>query len=156
MEDLLQSVLEILVRRTGQLQALEQALLEGQAALVESSLERMDRVQSLQQSLCQQLVVSGADLNSAFQALQSAAQPGGGISSELQRMGPGVVARIERVQAAHDRIQSRVRELTGVQQALVRRSEHTLQALQRALLNRHPRYRNAGAGVIGAYSAMQE
>lgn len=156
MEDLLQSVLEILVRRTGQLQALEQALLEGQAALVESSLERMDQAQSLQRSICQQLAASGVELDPAFQALRSTVQPGGDLSSELQRMGPGVVARVERVVATHDRVQARVRELTGIQRALVRRSERTLQALEKAFTKCRPRYQSAGAGVIGAYSAMQE
>ncbi len=156
MEDLLQSLLEILVRRTGQLQALEQALLEGQAAMLESAVERMDRAQSLQRSLCQQLAASGVNLHPAFQALQSAAQPGGGLPSELQRMGPGVVARVERVMATHNRAQTRVRELAGIQQALVRRSELTLQALEKGFAKSRPRYQSADTGVIGAYSAMQE
>lgn len=155
MEDLLQSVLEILVRRTGQLQALEQALLDGQAAIVESSLDRMERSQDLQRTICQQLAASEAELNSAFHSLQAAAEAGGGVHLELERMGPGIVGRVERILRAHDRLQAKVRELAGIQQALLRRSERTLRGLQSMIASQHPRYRNAAAGAAGAYSAMQ-
>ena len=156
MEDLLQSVLDLLAQRTGQLQSLEQALLDGQSAIVDSSLERMEQAQERQRSLCREIAQSDTELNSAFQALQKAAEAEGGVSQALGRMGPGVVSRVERAVATHDRLQAKVRSLNGVQQALLRRSERTVQVMQLVMARRNPRSRSAAAGVIGAYSAMQE
>lgn len=155
MEDLLQSVLEPLLRRASQLQTLEQALLQGQTAMVESSLERMQQAQDLQQSICRQLTESSTLLDSAIRNFQAAAEPGGGVQAELDRMGPGIIGRLDRAVLAHHRLQVRVRELSGIQQALLRRSERTIRAMQNLVASQHPRYGKVSTGVAGAYAAMQ-
>lgn len=156
MEDLLQSVLDILVQRTERLQALQQSLLEEQSALVESALDRMERALQVQQTLCLQIAELDEKLNPAIQALQAAAGGEDGLEMAMERMGPGVVARVERILLAHQRLQVQVHKLTQVQQSLLRRSERTLQAMQNGIAGQHPRYRRAATGAAAAYSAMQD
>jgi hypothetical protein len=156
MEELLQSVLDILVQRTERLQALQQTLLEGQSALVESALDRMEQAQKAQLTICRQIAGLDEELHAAYRALRAMAGTEEDLQAELERMGPGVVGRVERVSLTHYRLQARVHELAKVQQALLRRSEKTLQAMQNGVAGPHSRYRRAATGAAAAYSAMQE
>lgn len=155
MEELLDRVLQVLERRIGELTALEEALREGEAAILESALDRIVQAQERQAEIGRRIGELDIELHSGFQALMNAVEPEGGLEPWLERLGPGVFGRSERAFRTHERVQLRVRALAGVQKALIRRSERTLRAMQSVMVSYSLRYGNIETGTLAGYGALQ-
>jgi len=96
-----------------------------------------------------------SELLPAYNALESAAGSRAQLQQHVERMGPGMVSRSERIALAHDRAQRRVHDVAGVQRALLRRSLRTLKALQSVVKSHYPSYEGVPADVAGGYGPLQ-
>lgn len=154
-DDVFFTVLEMLTRRTRGLERLEQSILDSQTAILCSNLDGIESGTVLQEQICREIARLDEQMRETWRALESDLPADETMWGQIERLGPGTVQRFERAQAAHDRVQTRIQDLTGVQSALIRRSTRTLAAMQSVIASHYPSYRATKHGIAGTYGPMQ-